>query len=197
MKVSECCYYMHFHYYCLAEWIWKVHIFRHLCMHWENFIRIGITVLYLKSCRCQLWIWWSQISVLLAPFRVCYSLDIVSTERYIYSTCIYCWNVATYNCKVTIVSFLVVCSFFHLRILITPLVSSNSSLKLISSICLSCWLTICYVCWMCFATESRHFDEYQLCLYSCWLVPLFEWGRLHTRWLMISVSGRSLKIPKE
>jgi hypothetical protein len=92
----------------LAEGIWKVHIFRHLCMHWENFIRIGITVLYLKSCRCQLWIWWSQISVLLAPFRVCYSLDIVSTERYIYSTCIYCWNVATYNCKVTIVSFLVI-----------------------------------------------------------------------------------------
>jgi hypothetical protein len=27
-----------------------------VCTRWENFIRIGINVLYLKSCRCQLWI---------------------------------------------------------------------------------------------------------------------------------------------
>ena len=27
-----------------------------MCTRWENFIRIGITVLYLKSCQCQLWI---------------------------------------------------------------------------------------------------------------------------------------------
>jgi hypothetical protein len=61
----------------LAEGIWKVHIFRHylyvfklVCTHYENFIRIGISVLYLKCCRCQLWIWRSQISVLLAPLRV-------------------------------------------------------------------------------------------------------------------------------
>ena len=33
-------------------------------------MRIGITVLYLKSCRCQLWIELLQISVLLAPPRV-------------------------------------------------------------------------------------------------------------------------------
>ena len=63
--------------YFLAGGFWKVHIFRHLfvCFQtsvymWENFIRIGIAVLYLKSWRCQLWIWRSQISVLLAPFRV-------------------------------------------------------------------------------------------------------------------------------
>ena len=60
----------------LAERIWKVHIFRHLyvfklvCTRWENFIRIGITVLYLKCCQCQLWIWRSQISILLAPLCV-------------------------------------------------------------------------------------------------------------------------------
>ena len=41
-----------------------------MCTRWENFIRIGITVLYLKSCRCQLWIWRSQVSVLLTPLRV-------------------------------------------------------------------------------------------------------------------------------
>ena len=41
-----------------------------MCTRWENFLRIGITVLYLKSCRCQLWIWRSQISVLLGPLRV-------------------------------------------------------------------------------------------------------------------------------
>ena len=71
--------------------------------------------------------------------------------------------------------------FFDLRILITPLVSSNSSLKLISSICLSFWFTTCYVWWMCFLTDSRHSDEYQLCFCSRWLVPLFVWGRLHSR----------------
>ena len=38
-----------------------------MCTRWENFIRIWITVQYLKSWRCQLWIWRSQISVLLAP----------------------------------------------------------------------------------------------------------------------------------
>jgi hypothetical protein len=44
-------------------------VFKLVCTRWENFIRIGITVLYCKSCRCQLWIWRSQISVLLAPLR--------------------------------------------------------------------------------------------------------------------------------
>ena len=34
-----------------------MYVFKLVCTHWENFIRIGITVLYLKSCRCQLWIW--------------------------------------------------------------------------------------------------------------------------------------------
>ena len=29
-------------------------------------------------------------------------------------------------------------------------------------------------------THSQHFDEYQLCFSSGWLVPLFVWGRLHT-----------------
>jgi len=38
-----------------------------VCTRWENFIRI---VLYLKSCRCQLWLWRSQISILLALLRV-------------------------------------------------------------------------------------------------------------------------------
>ena len=47
-----------------------LYVFKLLCTRWENFIRIGITVLYLKSCRCQLWIWRSQISVLLAPLHV-------------------------------------------------------------------------------------------------------------------------------
>jgi hypothetical protein len=47
-----------------------LYVFKLVCTRWENFIRIGITVLYLKSWRCQLWIWRSQISVLLAPLRV-------------------------------------------------------------------------------------------------------------------------------
>ena len=46
----------------LAEGIWKVHIFRHLsvCTRWENFLRMGIIILYLKSWRCELWIWRSH-----------------------------------------------------------------------------------------------------------------------------------------
>ena len=55
----------------LAEGIWKVHIFlviymslfKLVCTRWENCIRMWITVLYLKSCRCQLWTWRFQISV--------------------------------------------------------------------------------------------------------------------------------------
>jgi hypothetical protein len=47
-----------------------LYVFKLVCTRWENFIRIGITVLYLKSCRCQLWIWRSQISVWLAQLRV-------------------------------------------------------------------------------------------------------------------------------
>jgi len=47
-----------------------LYVFKLVCTLWENFIRIGITVLYLKSWRCQLWIWRSQISVLPAPLRV-------------------------------------------------------------------------------------------------------------------------------
>jgi hypothetical protein len=43
--------------------IFLAYVFKLVCTRWENFIRIGITVLYLKSCRCQLWIWLSQISV--------------------------------------------------------------------------------------------------------------------------------------
>jgi len=40
-----------------------IYFFKLVCTRWENFIRIGITVLYLKSCRCQLWILPSQIFV--------------------------------------------------------------------------------------------------------------------------------------
>ena len=39
---------------------------------------------------------------------------------------------------------------------------------------------ICYLWWTCFSTDSRHTDGYKLCSSSCWLVPLFLWGRLHT-----------------
>ena len=45
-------------------------VFQLVCTCWENFIRIGITVQYLKSCRCQVWISWSQVSVLLAQLLV-------------------------------------------------------------------------------------------------------------------------------
>jgi hypothetical protein len=31
-----------------------------VCTRWENFLRIGITVRYLKSWRCELWIWRSH-----------------------------------------------------------------------------------------------------------------------------------------
>ena len=31
-----------------------------MCTRWENFLRIGITVRYLKSWRCELWIWRSH-----------------------------------------------------------------------------------------------------------------------------------------
>jgi hypothetical protein len=49
--------------------VFKMYVFKLVCTRWENFIRIGITVLYLlrnnilylKSWRCQLWIWWSQM----------------------------------------------------------------------------------------------------------------------------------------
>jgi hypothetical protein len=56
---------------CILDYIaYMVHLYIlgseymvHLCIlvctlitRWGNFIRIGITALYLKSCRCQLWI---------------------------------------------------------------------------------------------------------------------------------------------
>jgi hypothetical protein len=47
-----------------------LYVFKLVCTRWENFIRIGITVLYLKSYQCQLWIWRSQISVLLSPVKL-------------------------------------------------------------------------------------------------------------------------------
>ena len=47
-------------------------------------IRIVITVLYLKSCWCQLGIWWSQVSILLA-------LDYVSPCK---TTLMYQYNIA-------------------------------------------------------------------------------------------------------
>ena len=47
-----------------------MYVFKLECTRWDTFIRIFITVLYLKSCRSQLWIWRSQISGLLAPLRV-------------------------------------------------------------------------------------------------------------------------------
>jgi hypothetical protein len=60
----------------LAEGIWKciyfviyLYVFKLVCTRRENFIRIGITVLYLKSCRCQLWIWRSQISAWASPVK--------------------------------------------------------------------------------------------------------------------------------
>ena len=76
---------MHFHYFCGLLYIWHVgfqvfifwkfekciyfviylYVFKLVCTRWKNFIRIWITVLYLKSCRCQLWTWRFQISVLL------------------------------------------------------------------------------------------------------------------------------------
>ena len=40
-----------------------------------------------------------------------------------------------------------------------------------------------------YSTDSQHFDEYQMCFPSGWLVPLFVWGRLHT--------GVSYEKPKE
>ena len=72
----------YFNYYCALLYIWHVgfyewkelekciyfviylYVFKLVCTQWENFIRIGITVLYL------IWIWRLQISVLLAPLCV-------------------------------------------------------------------------------------------------------------------------------
>jgi hypothetical protein len=50
-------------------------IFKLVCSCWENFIRIVITVLYLKSCQCQLWIWRLQISVLTAFATIKSTID--------------------------------------------------------------------------------------------------------------------------
>ena len=33
-----------------------LYVFKLVCTRWEKFIRIGITVLFLKSCQCQMWI---------------------------------------------------------------------------------------------------------------------------------------------
>jgi hypothetical protein len=67
IRITIISYFVNKCFQCKKQESWKREIYM---TRWENFIRIGITVLYLKSCQCQLWIWRSQISVLLALLRV-------------------------------------------------------------------------------------------------------------------------------
>ena len=78
-----------------------LYVFKLVCTRRENFIRIGITVLYLKSCRCQLWIWRSQIFVLLAPLRVAVKLHLRPSTLQLTPPTLqiqYCYSLIIYHC---------------------------------------------------------------------------------------------------
>ena len=73
--------------------------------------------------------------------------------------------------------------FFDLRILISPLVSSNSSLKLISSICLGFWLCLVDVF---FNRQSAFRWEQTVLLYSLTCSFIREWA---SEWLLLSANS--------
>ena len=64
---------------------------------------------------------------------------------------------------------------------VTSLILPKSSLKLISSTCSILWLTAYLLCLMDLFFNRMSAYEYKLCSSSCRLIPLFVWGRLHTR----------------